>query len=72
MAAIAGPDLFVCSCQTWIYLDITCFYEEQRQHGRLAQNGKSGHHCWGREVSAQFAQQFVTAVTAPPPVGSAV
>ena len=31
-------------------------------HGRHAQkNGKSGPHCWGREGSTQFAQQFVTA-----------
>ena len=28
--------------------------------------GKSGPHYWGREVSTQFAQQFVTAVTTPP------
>ena len=31
MADIANPDLFVCGCRTWICLDITCFYEEQRQ-----------------------------------------
>ena len=38
-------------------------------HGRLAQkNGKSGPHCWRREVSTQFVQQFVTAVTAVPHV----
>ena len=42
-------------------------------HGRLAKkNGKSGSHCWGREVSTQFAQQFVTAVTAPPLIGCVV
>ena len=36
-------------------------------HDRLApKNGKSGPHCWGREVSTQFAQQFISAVTAPP------
>ena len=36
-------------------------------HGRLAQkNGKSGPHCWGWEGLTRFAQQFVTAVTAPP------
>ena len=29
MADIANPDLFVCNCRTWIYLDITHFYEEQ-------------------------------------------
>ena len=39
-------------------------------HGRLAQKpGKSGPHCWGMEVSTQFAQQFISAVTAPPLVG---
>ena len=31
MADIANPDLFVCSCRAWICLDITRFYEEQRQ-----------------------------------------
>ena len=31
MADIANPDLFVCGCRTWICLDITRFYEEQRQ-----------------------------------------
>ena len=34
--------------------------------GRHAQNGKSGPHCWGREVSTQFAQQLESAMTAPP------
>ena len=42
-------------------------------HGRLApKNGKSGHHCWGPEVSTSFAQQFVSAGTAPPLVGCVV
>ena len=42
-------------------------------HGRLSpKNGKSGTHCWGREGATQFAQQFVTAVTAPPLVGCVV
>ena len=31
MANIANPDLFVYCCRTWICLDITLFYEEQRQ-----------------------------------------
>ena len=35
-------------------------------------NGKSGPHCWGREGSTQFAQQFLSAVTAPPLVGYVV
>ena len=34
MADIANPDLFVCGCRTWICLDITRFYEEQRQPSR--------------------------------------
>ena len=39
-------------------------------HGRHApKNGKSGPHCWGRGGSIQFAQQLVSAVTAPPLVG---
>ena len=33
---------------------------------------KSGPHCWGREGSTQFAQQFESAVTAPPLVGCVV
>ena len=31
MADIANPDLFVSGCRTWICLDITRIYEEQRQ-----------------------------------------
>ena len=31
MADIENPDLFVCVCRTWICLDITRFYKEQRQ-----------------------------------------
>ena len=39
-------------------------------HDRLAtKNGKLGSHCLGREVSTQFAQQFVNAGTALPLVG---
>ena len=39
-------------------------------YGRHApKNGKSGPHCWGREGLTQFAQQLVSAVTAPPLVG---
>ena len=42
-------------------------------HDRLAQNnGKSGPHCWEREVSTQFAQQLVTGVTASLLVGGVV
>ena len=41
-------------------------------HGRHAQNGKSGPHCWGRGGSTQFAQQLETTVTAPPLVGGVV
>ena len=31
MTDIANPDLFVCSCRTWISVDITHFYAEQGQ-----------------------------------------
>ena len=78
MADIANPDLFVCGCQTWIFVDITRFYEEQRQPSSgfawpaCPKNGKFGPHCWGREVSTQFAQQFRTTVTAHPFVGCVV
>ena len=41
-------------------------------HGHMPKNGKSGPHCWGREGSTQFAQQLVSAVTAPPYVGCVV
>ena len=73
MADIANPDLFVCGCRAWICLDITHFYEEQRQPSSgsawpaCPKNDKSGTHCWSRrEVYTQFAQQFVTTVTATP------
>ena len=42
MTDIANPDLFVCVYQTWICLDITCFYEEQRQTSGLPKKGKLG------------------------------
>ena len=43
-------------------------------YGWLAQsnNGISSPNCWGKEGSTQFVQKFVTAVTAPPLVGSVV
>ena len=44
----------------------------QHLAGLPQKNGKSGPHCWGWEGSAQFAQQFVTAVTTPPLVCSVV
>ena len=75
MADIANPDLFVCGCGTWIYLDIPRFYEEQRQPSsgsacpNCSKNGKSGQQYWGREVSIQFSRQFVTAVKCPSLVG---
>ena len=71
MADIANPDLFVCVCRTWICLDITLFYKEQRQPSSgsawpaCQKNGKSGPYCWGLDVRTQFAQKFVSAVTAP-------
>ena len=59
----------------WIGLDITRFCEQQRQPSSgsaCAQNGKSGPHCWRLGGSTQFAQQFGSAVTAPPLVGCVV
>ena len=42
-------------------------------HGRHAQKTVNrAPHCWGREGSTQFAQQFLSAVTAPPLVGCVV
>ena len=78
MADIENPDMFVSGCQIGICLDITSFYEEQRQPSSgstwpaCKKNGKSGTHRWGQEVSTQFAQQFVTGVTAPPLVACVV
>ena len=78
MVDIANQDLFVCDYRTWISLDITCLYEEQLQPASgsawpaCQKDGKSGPHCWGREISTQFAQQFVSTVTAPPHVGCVV
>ena len=75
MAVITNPDSFVKSCRTWIGPDITSFCEQQRPPSSgsacpaFPKNGKSGRHCWGLEGSTQFAQQFVSAVTAPPLVG---
>ena len=75
IADITNPDSFDSCCRTWISLDITRFCEEQRQPSSgsawpaCPKNGKSGSHCWGREGSTQFAQHFVTDVTAPPFVG---
>ena len=48
MAYITNPDLFVCGCRIWIWLDFNDYYEEQRQPSmglpdRFTQkNGKSG------------------------------
>ena len=78
MADIVNPDLFVCSCRTWICLDITRFMRSSDSHPagpnvRLAkENGKSVPHFCVREVSTQYVQQIVAAVTAPPLVGRVV
>ena len=53
------------SC-VWVFVDITRFYEEQRHPSSgfawpaFTKHCKSGPHCWGRDGSTQFAQQFVT------------
>ena len=41
-------------------------------HGRHAQNGISGPHCWERRGLTQFAQQLESTVTAPLLVGCVV
>ena len=49
MVDMANPDLFVCSCRTWVCLDTTRFYEKQRQPSSgsawpaCPKHGKSGH-----------------------------
>ena len=56
MADRRNPNLFVCCCWTWICLDITRLYEEQRQPSSgfawpaCLKKSKSGPHCWGQEV----------------------
>ena len=71
MADITNPDLFVYSCRTWICLDITRFYEDP--HGRLAPKTVNLAPLPGDErFLTQFAQQFLTAVAAPPLVYCAV
>ena len=40
--------------------------------GLSKKKDKYGPHCWGRVVSTQYAQQFVSAVTAPPLVDCVV
>ena len=78
MADIGNPDLAVCSCRIWICLDITHFSEYQRQPcsgpawPAFKKKRSIGHPLRGRQVSTQFAQQSVTAVTAPPLVGCVV
>ena len=73
MADISNTDLFMCGCRTWICLDITRFYEEQRQPSiGSAWPDRLKTVNWGWEVWTQFAQLFVTAVTAPPFVGCVV
>ena len=74
IADISNPDSFVLCCRIWISLDITRFYEEQRQPSSgsawpACKKRLIGPHYWGKECSTQFAQSFVTAVTAPPLVG---
>ena len=75
-ADIANPDLFVCGCRTWICLDITCFYEVQHQPSQLVRMAgllnKTVNRTLVWEVLTQIAQQFVTAVTAPPLVGCVI
>ena len=58
IADMWNPDFFVCCCRTWICLDITLLYEEQRQSSSqsawptYSQNGKSGRHCWGGDFDS--------------------
>ena len=74
-ADIANPDLFVCSCCTWICLEITRLYEEQRQPS----SGSAWSACQNIvnrapiEFPAQFAHLLAKrAVIAPPLVGCVV
>ena len=59
MADIANRDLFVCSCRTWNCLDISLFYEEQRQSSSRSawqacpKIDNSGPHWWERKSSLQ-------------------
>ena len=51
---------------------LPAFVSSSTSHPACPKNGKSGPHCWGREDSTQFAQQLVSAVTAPPLVNCVV
>ena len=74
MANIANPDLFACSCWTWIILDIACFYEEQCQPSSESawpacpNNDKSETHFWGWGVNTICTAVCQTTVTASPRV----
>ena len=64
-----------CICLWQISQIQTRFCEQQRQPSSgsaCSKNGKSGTYCWGREGPTQFAQQLVSAVTAPLLVGCIV
>ena len=66
-----------CGCWTYICLDITSFYEEQRQSSSgctwpdCPKTVNRAPHCWGREVYAQLHSSF-TVVTFRPLVGCLV
>ena len=60
MADIANPNLLVCSCRTWICLDITRFMRSSASHpagphGRRAPKTVNQAHISGAGVSTQFA-----------------
>ena len=71
MADIAKPNVFVCSCRPGFVSTSPAFMRSSTRHpagphGRLAQKTVN------RKISTQFPQQFMTAVSAPPLVGSVV
>ena len=65
-----NPDLFVCSCRTWICL--TFMWSSGSAWPSCLKNCKYDPIVWYESFSTHFAHQFVTAVTAPPLVDCVV
>ena len=66
--------LYFVRCSVGLSVCLVCcvFDSVCELFGETIRNIKTGPHCRGREGSTQFAQQFVTAVTAPLLVGRVV
>ena len=78
VADIANPNLFGCGSQTWISLDITCFYEEHCQPSSgsawpaCQKYGNRAPIAGGRRVRHNLHRGCQTVVTTPLRVGCVV